>query len=236
VTEPKKYKSILIVSDVHAPHMHKDAVSFLKAVKAKFKPDMVVFSGDEADFHNLSYHDSDPDLDSAGVELEKTIEQLKPLYKLFPSAYIMESNHGSMVLRKALTHGLPSKVIKSYNEILNAPKTWRWVPDIVINSPLGPVYFCHGKSGAAGRLASQYGMSCVQGHFHEKAQITYISTPHSLMFDMHVACLVDDNSRAMAYNKINPRRPILSIGVIINGIPQIVPMVLNKQGRWIGSL
>lgn len=216
--------------------MHKDAVSFLKAIKAKFKPDMVIFSGDEADFHNLSYHDSDPDLDSAGVELEKTIEQLKPLYKLFPSAYIMESNHGSMVLRKALTHGLPSKVIKSYNEILNAPKTWRWVPDIVINSPLGPVYFCHGKSGAAGRLASQYGMSCVQGHFHEKAQITYISTPHSLMFDMHVACLVDDNSRAMAYNKINPRRPILSIGVIINGIPQLVPMVLNKQGRWIGSL
>lgn len=236
MTEPKKYKSILIVSDVHAPHMHKDAVSFLKAIKAKFKPDMVIFSGDEADFHNLSYHDSDPDLDSAGVELEKTIEQLKPLYKLFPSAYIMESNHGSMVLRKALTHGLPSKVIKSYNEILNAPKTWRWVPDIVINSPLGPVYFCHGKSGAAGRLASQYGMSCVQGHFHEKAQITYISTPHSLMFDMHVACLVDDNSRAMAYNKINPRRPILSIGVIINGIPQLVPMVLNKQGRWIGSL
>jgi hypothetical protein len=105
-----------------------------------------------------------------------------------------------------------------------------------MQTPLGPIYFCHGKTGTPGRLASQYGMSSIQGHFHEKAQITYISTPEKLMFDMHVGCLADDKSLALGYNKINTRRPIVSIGLVINGIPQLLPMVLNSQGRWIGRL
>jgi len=41
------------------------------------------------------------------------IVALEPIYKLFPKATILESNHGSLVLRKALAHGLPAKVFKS---------------------------------------------------------------------------------------------------------------------------
>lgn len=231
-----KAKSILVISDFHAPYNHPDAVRFLAACKAKFKPDTVICIGDEADFHDASFHDSDPDLDSAGVELEKAIDALKPLYKMFPKVTVIESNHGSMVLRKALVGKIPRKAIKSYNDILDAPKGWKWVFDTIVQTPLGPVYFCHGKSSAAGRLASQYGMSAVQGHYHEKAQINYISTPEKLMFDAHTGCLANDKSLALGYNKINPKRPIVSILVIINGIPQIVPMVLNKNGRWIGGL
>lgn len=228
----KVSKSIIVLSDMHFPYQHPDTVAFLKAVKAKYKPDTVVCIGDEVDFHDSSFHDSDPELDSAGVELDKAIKGLQPVYKLFPKVIVVESNHGSMVLRKAKVGKIPKKAIKSYNEILDAPKGWSWVFDTIINTPLGPVYFCHGKSGAAGRLASQYGMSCVQGHFHEKAQITYISTPEKLMFDAHTGCLADDKSLALGYNKINPRRPIVSLIVIINGIPQLIPMVLKKGGRW----
>lgn len=228
-----KRQCILVVSDYHAPFQHPDAVAFLKACKKKFKPTDVVCIGDEVDYHALSFHDSDPDLDSASVELEKAIKALKPLYKLFPKCTVIESNHGSMVLRKALVAGMPKKVLRSYNEILEAPKGWKWVFDTKIKTSLGPVYFCHGKSGAAGRLASQYGMSSVQGHYHEKAQITYISTPERLMFDCHTGCLANDKSLALGYNKINPRRPIVSIVVIVEGVPQIVPMVLDKRHRWI---
>ena len=85
-------------------------------------------------------------------------------------------------------------------------------------------------------LASQYGMSTVQGHFHEKAQITYISTPEKLMFDAHTGCLADDDSLALGYNKINPKRPIVSILVIVNGVPQLIPMILDKKSRWINKL
>lgn len=231
-----KNQSILVISDLHVPFEHPDTVPFLKAVKSQFKPTDVVQIGDEADFHALSFHDSDPDLPSAGEELEKAIAKLQPIYKLFPKVTVIESNHGSMVLRKALANGMPKAVLRGYNEVLDAPKGWVWKFDHKINTRLGPVYFCHGKSGSPGRLASQYGMSCVQGHFHEKAQITYISTPERLMFDAHTGCLADDKSLALGYNKVNPRRPIVSLIVIVNGIPQIVPMILNSRGRWVGKL
>lgn len=235
-SKSKKYKSVLVISDMHHPYSHQDTLAFLKALKKKYKFDKIVCIGDEVDHHAISFHDSDPDLPSAGDELEQAIESLKPIYKLFPKMDIVESNHGSLVYRKALASGLPKAVFKSYNEILEAPKGWVWKFDIKVNTPTGMVYFCHGKSGQAGVLASQYGMSTCQGHYHEKAQICYISTPEKLMFDMHVGCLADDKSLALGYNKINPKRPIVSVGIIIDGIPQIVPMLLNKKGRWIGKL
>lgn len=232
----KKSKRLLVISDMHQPYSHPDSLAFLTALKNKHKFDTVICIGDEVDNHAISFHDSDPDLPNAGAELEKAIEKLKPLYKLFPNVTVVESNHGSLVYRKALANGLPKAVFKSYNEILKAPIGWTWEFDTRVMTDLGPIYFCHGKSGAAGRLASSYGCSTIQGHYHEKAQITYISTPERLMFDAHTGCLADDKSLALGYNKINPKRPIVSIIIVINGIPHLIPMVLNAKGRWIGKL
>lgn len=231
-----KNKSILVISDLHTPYEHPDTLDFLKSLKTKYRFDRVICIGDEIDNHAISFHDSDPDLDSAGKELKQAIKHLKPIYQLFPKVDVIESNHGSLVYRKAKAHGLPKAVFRTYNEMLEAPKGWNWHFDLKLNTPLGLVYFCHGKSGAAGRLASQYGCSTVQGHYHEKAQITYISTPEKLMFDAHTGCLANDKSLALEYNKINPKRPIVSLLVIIGGIPHIVPMVLNSRGRWIKRL
>lgn len=225
-------KRVLVISDMHHPYSHPDTLAFLKYLNKKYNFDKVICIGDEVDFHALSFHDSDPDLDSSGTELKQAIKALNPLYKLFPKVDIVESNHGSMVYRKGLASGIPKAALRNYREILEAPRGWRWYDDIKINTPLGPVYFCHGKSGTPGRLATLYGMSCVQGHYHEKAQISYISTPERLMFDAHTGCLADDHSLALGYNKINPRRPIVSVLVIIDGIPHIEPMVLGMRGRW----
>lgn len=227
-----KRQSILVISDMHHPYQHPDTLAFLKALKKKYKFTDIVCIGDEVDYHALSFHDSDPDLPSAGEELKKAIKSLKPLYGLFPNVTVIESNHGSMVYRQALANGIPKAALRSYNDTLEAPKGWKWVFDTKIMTPMGRVYFCHGKSGAAGKLASQYGMSCVQGHYHEKAQITYISTPEKLMFDAHTGCLADDKSLALGYNKINPKRPIVSVLIILNGVPHLIPMVLNSNGRW----
>ena len=232
----KVAKSILVISDFHAPYNHPDAANFLRACKAKFKPDTVVCIGDEADFHALSYHESNPDLPSAAEELRLAIKALQPLYAMFPQCTVIESNHGSMVLRKSMTAGIPVKAQATYNSILSAPTGWKWVFDAIVQTELGPVYFCHGKAAAPGKLARAYGMTCVQGHFHEKAQVTCISTPERLFFDVHTGCLAEDKSLALGYNKINTYRPIVSIAVILNGIPQIVPMVLRKGGRWTGKL
>lgn len=224
---------ILVISDLHAPYQHPDAVKFLAWAKAKYRPTKVVCIGDEIDGHSISYHEHNPELPSAAEEFRQAVAALKPIYKLFPEVTVIESNHGSLVLRKAMTAGLPSTVLKSYNEILEAPKGWKWQFDAVMKTPLGPVYFCHGKASAPGRLAANYGMSTVQGHFHEKAQIHYISTPERLMFDAHTGCLANDKSLALGYNKINAKRPIVSILIIDEGVPFIIPMILNKNHRWV---
>ena len=234
--DTRVYNKILVISDMHIPYHHPDAFAFLIALKKKYAFDKIVCIGDEVDYHAISFHDSNPDLPSAGDELLLSKEYLKTLYKEFPNVEVIESNHGSLVYRKALASGLPAEFFKTYNDILGAPKGWRWQFDLKLNTPIGPVYFCHGKAGAAGKLASQYGMSCVQGHFHEKAQVHYISTPQSLMWDLHTGCLADDSSLALGYNKVNPKRPIVSVAIIIDGIPQIVPMILKKGGRWIGKV
>ena len=230
-------RRILVISDLHCPYNHKDTVVFLKAIKRKYKPTRVILSGDEADFQAISFHDHDPDLDSPGKELQKAIDALRPLYKLFPVAEILESNHGSLVIRKALANGLSRKFFRTPGEILYAPKTWTWHFDISVRLPNGTYcYFHHSKGANAKKNSQAMGSSFVQGHHHEEFSIQYWGNPHALLFGMTVGCLVDNKSLAMAYNKNNLKRPVIGCAVIINSIPRLIPMELNSKGRWTGKL
>ena len=233
----KNNKSILVISDLHTPYQHPDAVAFLAAVKAKFKPTRVILTGDEIDSHAMSFHDHDPDLASAGTELDRAIKSLEPIYKMFPVADILESNHGSLVMRKALAHGMPKAVFKSPGQIIEAPKGWNWHFEIADKLPNGtPVYFHHSKGANVKKNSQAMGSSFVQGHHHESFEIQYWGNPHALLFGMTVGCLVDPTSLAMAYNKNNLKRPVIGLGVIVDSIPQLIPMVLNSKGRWVGKL
>ena len=78
-----KYKSVLVISDLHIPYHHKDAFKFLKALKDKYKPDLIVNIGDELDQHQISMHDHNPDLMSAGDELKSSRVYVKELEKIF---------------------------------------------------------------------------------------------------------------------------------------------------------
>jgi len=225
-------KSILIISDLHVPYEHQDALAFLKAVKTKYKPNKIICIGDEVDYHALSFHDSDPNLPSAGDELLQAKVKLKAFYKLFPNVTLVDSNHGSMVWRKAMANGMPREMFKDYNELLEAPKGWVWVDDITLKLPDGTSCYFHHSRGNALKTGQVYGMSHVCGHHHESFNINYWSTPERLSFAMTVGCLVDRKSLALAYAKNNLKRQILGVGIIINGNPQLIPMRLNKNGRW----
>lgn len=230
-------KSILIISDLHCPYEHPDTVKFLKAVKKKYKPTRVILSGDEADFHAISFHDHDPDLDAPGVELNKAIQSLKPIYDLFPVAEVLESNHGSLIIRKALANGLSRKFFKTPGDVLEAPKGWSWHFDIQLTLPNGtPCYFHHSKGVNVKKNSQAMGSSFCQGHHHESFEIQYWGNPNALLFGMTVGCLVDTKALSMAYNQNNLKRPVIGCGIIIDSIPHLIPMVLNKKGRWTGKL
>lgn len=217
-------KRVLIISDCHIPYSIKGYVRFLAYLKEKFKPEIVINIGDEIDAHAMSFHDSDVDLFSAGHELDRAIIEIQEgLHKLFPEMILLESNHGSMVLRRAKHHGLPVRTLKPLPELYETPK-WSWHEDILLKTDRGRVYLCHGKSGAYGRLPKEMGASTIQGHFHGKFEITYHRSVLSTRYSMFVGCLADSESLAMAYGRNNVGIPILGCGGIrSNGEPVLFP-------------
>lgn len=218
---------ILVISDMHIPYHHKDTLKFLQHLKDKYSPTRIICVGDELDKHALSYHDSDPNLRSAGDELEASKPVIAALHKMFPKMDILESNHGSLVYRKAKTHGIPRQYIKGYNEVLGVGDGWKWHFDLTITLPTGQnVYFHHGKSADGLKLSQMMGMCCVQGHFHERFKIDYWANPLGLYWAMQVGCLIDDDTLAFSYNNVNLKRPIVGCGLIINGIPILEAMPL----------
>lgn len=230
----KKNSSILVIPDLHVPFHHPDAFDFLDAVSNRYSPDRVVCLGDEVDKHNMSFHDSDPDIPfSASGELEKAIWHLKDLYLLFPRVDVIESNHGSMVYRKGKAHGIPRHYFKTYQEILEAPKRWVWHLDLVVTASNGQdIYFHHGLSKNAMKTSQNKSMNHCCGHYHSEFAIQYWANSRQLYWAMNTGCLIDDKAMAFNYNNTTLARPILGCGVILDGIPKLIPMVLNKKGRW----
>lgn len=232
-----KYKSILVIPDQHFPFNHPDIFRFLKAVKKKYKPDKVVNLGDEVDFHSMSMHDHDPDLPNPFDEMEMAILRLKHMYKLFPEVDVLESNHGSLVYRRAKKHGLPKKVLKSYNEILEAPKGWRWHHDLVLKgSDNQDIMFCHGLAADPLKNSKNKSMRFVQGHHHSRFEIQYWANSKKLFWGVTSGCLIDWKALAFDYGKLMLNKPILGVTVISKGYPVLVPMILNGAGRWSGVL
>jgi len=226
---------ILVLSDLHFPFHHEDTFPFLQAIKKKYKPDRIISIGDEVDNHAMSYHDSDPDLYSPGDELRAARSHLKRLERMFPSLDILESNHGSLFYRKSKTFGIPAAALRTYNELWEVGPNWKWHRELTIKMSNGQkCYFHHGRASDIAKVSREYGMCAVQGHYHEKYKIEYWANTEGLYWGFQVGCLADDNSLALAYNNTNLKRPIVGCGIIIDGLPHLLPMILNKKHRWIG--
>jgi GMP synthase-like glutamine amidotransferase len=235
----EKYKvkdnsRILIISDMHIPYHHPDTLAFLQHLKEKYEPTRVICLGDELDKHSLSFHDSDPNLPSAGDELKLALPVIQKLKEMFPVMDILESNHGSLLYRKAHASGIPKQYLKSYNEVLGVDSGWQWHYDMVVDLPNGQkCYFHHGKSANVTKTSQTMSMCSVQGHFHETFKIEYWANPIALYWAMQTGCLIDDKSYAFNYNNVNLKRPIIGTGLIIDSQPILEPMVLLNDGRWI---
>lgn len=228
---------ILCISDMHIPYHHKDSIAFLAAIKKFYKPDLVVSVGDLADFHAISFHRSHPNLDSAGKELFHLRYQVKELEKLFPQMYIVGSNHGDLPIRKFIDAGLPLDMLQTYNEVYKVGKKWKFVNDLTISYKSIPdLYICHNIKKNAIAVAQQRGQRFVCGHYHESFEIRYCGNPNYLLWSVIAGCLIDKESLAFEYNKLNLNRPILGTAMIEKGYPTILPMVLDKESNWIGEL
>ena len=191
--------------------------------------------GDECDKHSLSFHDSDPDLYSAGHELIETQKHIRILEQMFPRMDIVDSNHGSLVWRKAKTNGIPRHYIKSYNDVLGVGDGWKWQEDLTLVLPNGQsVYVHHGKASDGLKLSQTSSMNCVQGHYHEKFNVQWWANSLGLYWSMQCGCLIDSKSYAFQYANVNLRKQLIGTGLVIDSIPVLEPMILLPDGRWKG--
>jgi len=231
-----KNSKVLVISDLHIPYHHKDSFNFLKEIKKEFKPDKIVNIGDSLDQHALSFHDSSPDLYSAGHELQKAKEYIKELEDIFPEVTEVDSNHSSLIYRRALKHGLPRAYLKDYGDFLETKK-WKWVDDLTLTLSNGQrCFFTHGRSADILKVSQTMGMSAVQGHYHTKLLISWWANPDNLFFAMNVGCLINQKNMAFNYARNFKTRFILGCGIIINGFPRLLPMVLDNSGSWIKKI
>ncbi len=234
-------RRVLLISDLHIPYHHPDSFKFLAAIKEKFldKKSIAINLGDSLDGHALSFHPTDSDLFSAGDELKKAIEVIHckgGLFETFPDMIEVDSNHSSLIYRRAKFHGIPLDYVKSLPEVLETP-SWRWVDDILLDTKLGNIYICHGKSGAYNKLAQNVGCSACQGHFHGKFEITWAKSITTERFNMFCGSLISEASLAFAYGKNHLPKPILGVGLISeSGYPRLIKMNINSKGRWDGKL
>ncbi len=212
----------LIVSDLHAPYCHPNAMEFIREQAKEWKPSAVIFIGDEIDAYAFSQYAKDPDMDAGGAELTKAVKALKPLYRMFPKVSVCISNHTDRVYRLARAGGVPRRLLKDRREFLECPQGWSWRDHWDVDG----VIYRHGEGFGgvtpAQKAATVLRRRAVVGHIHTAGQIWYGTTITGQVWGMSVGCLINFDSPAFDYGRAAAARPFLGLGVVAEGTPHLV--------------
>ena len=225
-------ETVMIIPDLQCPFEHPDALAFACWARDKYNPTIIVNIGDEIDMHALSDYDHDPDGLSAGDELKKAIKHLSGWYREFPVTNVCTSNHTARIFRRAFKYGIPRAYLRDYADFMKAPEGWQWEDSFEIDG----VLYIHGEgfSGATGatKAAHAFMQPTVIGHLHSHAGIQYYANKKELIYGFNTGCLIDVNAYAFNYGKLYPIKPVLGIGLVVKGVPQFIPMLLDEKGMW----
>lgn len=235
----EEHDYIVVIPDLHIPYHHKDAFDFVRyVINTSPAGATIVNLGDEVDNHAISFHDSDPNLDSAGSELVRSRDALVEYHSIVPKQLVCHSNHGSLHYRRAKAHGIPVEYLRSYREVLfphGGGEGWDWAYSHTLQTKLGPVMFKHQCTGDPRTAAAHEGVNLVVGHNHSRFDLSYGASKQRLYWGATAGCLIDRESLAFAYGRETPNKPILGAMKIINGVPHHIPMLLDDDGDWIGA-
>ena len=202
--------NVLVIGDLHEPFCLEGYLEFCLDTYHHYKCTDVIFIGDIIDNHYSSYHETNADGLGGGDELELAVSKIAYWYKAFPESKVLIGNHDRMIMRKAQTSAIPSKWIKSYQDVLEVPN-WEFLERYVLND----VQYIHGEAGTARTKCRADMMNTVQGHLHTQCYIEHYVGAKYRIFGMQVGCGIDHESYAMAYAKAG-KKPAIACGVILN--------------------
>lgn len=227
----------LFISDCQIPFEAEHALDFCLQVQKEFKiPKENIYNvGDELDLYHGSLHKKDPDAElTPRQELALARKKLKEWYKAFPQMKLAISNHGLRYLRKAIDADIPSEVLRCYRELIDAPREWIWRDRWEIKGERAPMIMVHGMGygGIYGHrhAALDFGVNTIIGHLHANAGVSYINTHNRKIWGMNTGCLIDVDAFAFAYGKYNRSKPVLTVGVVLDGglTPILIPYEVRK--------
>tara|TARA_Y100000114_G_scaffold79946_1_gene73602 strand:+ start:4133 stop:4894 length:762 start_codon:yes stop_codon:yes gene_type:complete len=220
-----------IIGDTHEPFCHPEYRNFVYDVFDRFQVKDIIHIGDEVDNAALSYHESMVEMPNAESEAEQAQKAMEQWYKTFPDVKVCVGNHSALPFRQATTAGIPKRFLKSYEEIWNAPKGWRWDLQWEIDG----VLYEHG-TGSSGAMAHKNRaianrQSTVIGHCHSFGGVNYMASRNDLIFGMNVGCGIDVDAMAFSYGKNFPKKPTLGCGIVLDGgkTAIFVPMDLGSK-------
>lgn len=236
--------SILVISDNQLPAEHPDDLAFIRAVGKKWKIDLtgkksrIIHIGDEVDNTYLNDYGENPDLPTDGLELEMATFKFKQYQRIMPKMDIMVSNHLVRYYKRGKKAGFSQKRLKSLHDLYGLKKSYVWHKRLFLNLPnTGEWLFQHGHQGDAFIISRNMGCSVISGHTHTAAYVrAWKDLKYRLRFAVQTGCIIDNKNGAYDYDKDNRMAPVHSLVVIIDGIPHLEIMHLNKNQRWIGKL
>ena len=133
----------------------------------------------------------------------------------------MIGNHDRMAARKAMSGGIPSAWIRSYNEVLNTPD-WKWSENVVYDN----VLYEHGEGGQAFTKAKNNMMSSVCGHTHTEAYVRWLVGKRFRVFSVQTGVGVNNKSYAAAYAR-NFRKQAIGCAVVLDNGKLPINLLMN---------
>lgn len=231
---------ILVTSDIHFPYEHPDTFQFIQDVLDlhEHQFDLHIDVGDIVDFHAFSNWDKRPDLHGASEELSRAREQIARFTELLngiPHRGVI-GNHCDRIRRKATAKGIPAEVLRPLEDILGVP--WKLEEYFKLDLPMHgtkktrQLYIVHDGGSDLRKEVVRGNMNMIAGHYHYTAYVDFQVTANDLVWGLQMPCLIDKTSPAFAYAKRQIKRPIIGCAIIDSGYPHLVPMPLDKNGRY----
>lgn len=212
-------RPFLCVSDTQIPFEAPRALEFVQYIKRHYSiPDEnMMHVGDELDAYHGGRWPKDPNGQYSAVgELAESKRRLKEWYKAFPLMMLAISNHGLRWVRKASAAEIPSQMLRSYQEIIEAPPGWSWKLEWAVPTK-HPFRVIHGLGyssiNSQRNAALDAGISTVHGHLIH-AGISHVVTANQKLWGMCVGALIDPEAYAFEYGKEHRFKASLGVGVV----------------------
>ncbi len=224
----------LVISDLHIPFHHPDTIAFIKFLIKRFKIKITFQSGDILDGYFMSRYGKDPYAMSAAKEIELSQIFLDKLEKVLPELYITLGNHTAGRAASKLSDAqIPMDVGLFLDGVYGGlPKGWNWCNDLILNKK---TLITHSIGNPKeDKFIHINKMNIITGHLHSDSMIRWVMSNGTLHYRASVGCLIDKHQKAFKYHKKDWRDIVLSCLVVVDGLPIMYPMIVDKHNRWVG--